>query len=166
MDLIDYNGKRGWSKEAIQRRYKKLCKVYGVNEPLNLTPVEHVEKNKKWIYPVMEKVISGIAKNDEACKEIGIAFIEEDSKFPFGKILKSNTARELRRTILNEIQKKRIRQRVVTMLIEGNVPHEYKEYSKLLRNVGFSDHWTDIEKSIDRDNQYVMRYYEYYRKFL
>ena len=73
------------------------------------------------------KAVHGSIKSVEG---IGIEFIEQDQKFSFGKILKSNTARALRRTKLEEEDKKRIRQRLVSMLLTGNVPHEYKQYGK------------------------------------
>lgn len=40
----------------------------------------------------MHEVIEAIGAGDLACIRIGIEFMEEDVKFPFGKILKSNTA--------------------------------------------------------------------------
>ena len=40
----------------------------------------------------MMKVIEGIEAGDLACVRLGIEFIEEDAKFPFGKTLKSNAA--------------------------------------------------------------------------
>ena len=38
-----------------------------------------------------------------ACRRIGIEFIEEDRKFTFGKILKSNVARALQRSALTSL---------------------------------------------------------------
>ena len=100
MEIIDYNGEGKWLKDEILRRYSQYCKEQKVSEPLDLRPRELVSGEKKWIYPVMERVIEGIEKGDAACKRLGIEFIEEDGKFPFGKILKSNTARALRRVAL------------------------------------------------------------------
>ena len=111
----------------------------------------------------MDEVISGIEQGDAACRRIGIEFIEENRKFPFGRILKSNTARALRRSDLTADEKERIRQRLVAMLVEGNVPHEYKQYAKLLKKIGIGDHWNEIEKGIDRSNRYLIKYYDYLR---
>ena len=85
MEIIDYNGEGKWLKDEILRRYSQYCKEQKVSEPLDLRPRELVSGEKKWIYPVMERVIEGIEKGDAACKRLGIEFIEEDSKFPFGK---------------------------------------------------------------------------------
>lgn len=160
MNVIDYNGVGIWSKEAVIERYSTYCNQSNI-VPRSLTPKEHQHDGTKWIYPVMEEVIKGIEDGDAACKLIGIEFIEEDSKFPFGKILKSNTARALRRTGLTEAEQERVRRRIVTMLISGNVPHEYKEYAKLLRKIGVGAYESDIERDVDRSNEYVMKYYEY-----
>jgi hypothetical protein len=109
----------------------------------------------------MDKVIAGIENGDQACKRIGIEFIEEDVKFPFGKILKSNTARALRRAMLNEAEEARIRKRLILMLIEGNVPYEYKQYAKLLKKIGIGDSEPYLQKHVKRENPYVMKYFEY-----
>jgi len=101
--------------------------------------MEHTERDRHWVYPVMEKVIDGIEAGDPACVRIGIEFIEEDAKFPFGRILKSNTARALRRASLSDDQRQRIRRRVLGMLRAGNVPHEFREYAKLIKKVGLRE---------------------------
>ncbi len=161
METIDYNGQEDWSSDAILQRYTLYCKQLQVNESVDLTPKTLVQGDKKWIWPVMEIVIEGIENGEIACKLIGIEFIEQDRKFSFGKILKSNTARALRRTNLEEEDKKRIRRRLVSMLLTGNVPHEYKEYAKLLKKVGLENYRENLEESINRSNQYVMKYFNY-----
>lgn len=161
MLIRDYNGEGIWSVNEILRRYSLYCRELKILNPLDLSPIERVEGDATWIYPVMEKVIAGIERGDAACRRIGIEFIEENQKFVFGRILKSNTARALRRSDLDDAEKDRIRRRAVTMLIEGNVPHEYKQYAKLLRKIGVGNYWNEIEKTINRSNGYVMKYYDY-----
>lgn len=161
MEIVDYNGEGKWLKDEILLRYSQYCKEQRVSEPLDLRPRVHVSGEKKWIYPVMERVIEGIEKGDAACKRLGIEFIEEDGKFPFGKILKSNTARAMRRVALTPDEQERLRKRLVNMLVTGNVPHEYKQYVRLLKRIGVGNHWDEIERQINRSNEYVMRYYRY-----
>lgn len=161
MEIIDYNGQGDWTSDAILERYARYCQHLKVNNSINLIPQTLIQGDKKWIYPIMDAVIQGIEQGDAACKLIGIEFIEQDQKFPFGKILKSNTARALRRTKLNEDDQERIRKRLVSMLISGNVPHEYKEYAKLLKRIGLKSYREDVEEQVNRSNQYVMRYFDY-----
>ena len=163
MEIRDYNGEGKWSGDELIRRYLQYCHELNVPNPIDLSPVEHVEGNVNWIYPFMDKVIAGIEQGDAACRRIGIEFIEEDHKFVFGKILKSNAARALRRSELTTDEKERIRRRLVEMLIEGNVPHEYKQYAKLLKKIGIGDYWNEVEARINRSNEYVMKYYDYLR---
>ncbi|HPO12315.1 MAG TPA: hypothetical protein PLI09_02640 [Candidatus Hydrogenedentes bacterium] len=166
--VIDFNSEGKWSKDAIRQRYAQYCEREGISSLLDLSPKESVHKDEhgKWVYPVMDEVIKGIETGDSACKRIGMEFIEEDEKFPFGALLKSNTARALRRCELNEEDRARIRKRIVGMLISGKVPHEYREYSKLLKKIGFGGYWPEIEERVNRDNPYVMRYYRYYKSAL
>ena len=107
----------------------------------------------------LRKVIEGIEAGDAACIRLGIEFVEEDSKFAFGKILKSNTARALRRSSLSDSQKRRIRLRVFGLLRAGHVPHEYREYAKLVRKIGFDA--SEIP-AVATPNPYVARFLTYF----
>ena len=111
----------------------------------------------------MIEVINGIAESDVACIALGVDFIEEDARFPFGATLKSNTARALRRAPLTEPQVARLRQRIATMLISGIVPREMREYAKLLRTIGVGEQWPRLEEGIPLNNRYAMRFYRVLR---
>ncbi|MGA3129342.1 MAG: hypothetical protein ABSD59_00970 [Terracidiphilus sp.] len=113
----------------------------------------------------MEEIINLIEAGDRAAIEIGIEFIQEDDFFVFGRILKSNTARALRRASLTPEQQARIRERLVGMMLSGQVPGEWHEYKKLLRHVGLGSLWPVLEDGVDRKNKYVMRYFNYLDRF-
>ena len=161
--LRDYNGTGKWSVTSVQQRYLEYSRRLDVTEPEVPQPREHHERNVRWIYPIMEPVIAAIDRDDKAAIALGIDFIEESEHFVFGRILKSNTARALRRASLTPQQVERIRKRIVGMLLAGDVPHEFHEYARLLRTIGLGDWWPIIEQNIARDNPYVMRYYQYFR---
>ncbi|HEY1288734.1 MAG TPA: hypothetical protein VGF58_10455 [Burkholderiales bacterium] len=163
MQVRDYNGKGKWAWEAIRSRYLDYAARLGLDSPLDLRPKEVIRGETRWIYPLMEEVIQGIKGGDAACAAIGIEFMEEDGKFVFGASLKSRTARALRQATLSETQAVRIRRRVTSMLVAGNVPREFRDYVRLLRKVGFEDFWPRIESEVPRDNKYVMRYFAYLR---
>lgn len=163
MEVRDYNGAGRWSREGITAHYRQYCRALGVPELTDLAPPEHTQGEVRWVYPAMEQVIQGIEAGDGACIALGLDFIEEDQHFPFGRILKSNTARALRRAALDEAQKERIRARVIAMLLAGNVPHEFKQYAKLLRHVGAGAHWQQVEDRLARRNRYVMRWVAYFQ---
>ena len=159
----DYNGTGPWSAAAILERYSEHAARLGVQNLLDLSPKEYVSGDQRWIYPVMDKVIEGIKAGDVACATIGVEFIEQDGKFTFGSTLKAQTARALKQQVLPGALVTRLRKRIVSMLIDGNVPREYKEYAKLLRKIGFSDLWSRLETSVPKDNKYVMRHFNYLR---
>lgn len=161
---IDYNGVGIWSVEAIQKRYRKYADALGAS-PSQLMPRRHTEGGRTWVFPLMEEVIKLIDAGDKAAIEIGIEFIQEDDHFVFGRILKSNTARALRRASLTPEQQSRIRERLVNMMLSGRVPHEWREYKRLLRHIGLGSMWPVLESGVDRENKYVMRYYDYLARF-
>jgi hypothetical protein len=161
---VDYNGVGIWSAEAIQERYRKYADAIGA-DPFPLAPRRHTESGRTWVFPLMEQIISRIEVGDIAAIEIGIEFIQEDDHFVFGRILKSNTARALRRASLTPEQQARIRERLVGMMLAGQVPHEWKEYKKLLKHIGLGALWPVLENGVDRENEYVMRYYNYLDRY-
>ena len=164
MKVRDYNGEGEWSKDEILRRYARYRRELKVQTPLDLSPVEHTEGDARWVYPVMDKIIAGIERGGAACRRVGIEFIEEDRRFDFGKILKSNTVRALRRSQPTAEERVRVRRRIVAMLIQGNVPHEYKQYAKLLKKLGGGESWGEAESRIDRSNKYATKYYAYLKQ--
>jgi hypothetical protein len=161
---VDYNGVGAWSVEGIRKRYQVHADEIGLRA-VQLVPRRHTEGGRTWVYPLMEQAIERIEVGDKAAIEIGIEFIEEDEFFVFGRILKSDTARALRRAPLTEEQQMRIRERLVKMMLAGNVPHEFREYKKLLRRVGLGPVWPTLDDGVDRENKYVMRYFDYLDRF-
>jgi hypothetical protein len=153
-----------WSADAIQKRYRKYADFIG-SDPAQLVPKCSTEGETTRVYPLMEQIIDLIETGDKAAIEIGIEFIQEDDHFAFGRIIKSNTARALRRASLTPEQQTRIRERLVGMMLSGRVPHEWHEYKRLLRRVGLGSLWPVLEKGVDRENKYVMRYYNYLDRY-
>ena len=161
MKVIDYNGTGRWTLDAIRERYAEHARRLHVRPPAALSPREHSDGATRWIYPVMDAVIAGIEAGDAACVELGVEFIQEDQKFPFGKTLKANTARALRRATLDAGQVERVRDRVIAMLVAGHVPREFREYAKLLRKIGVGERWSSVRERLDHSNPHVMRFYDY-----
>lgn len=162
MQVYDYNGKGAWSAAAVQARYADFAERYGLETPRPLEPRIYERSGTRWTYPIMDPIIEGILAGDPACAAIGVEFIEEDRKFPFGANLKARTARALRQSTLPGALSIRIRRRIVDMLIAGNTPREYREYAKLLRKTGFRDLWPRLEAGVPRTNRHAMRYYRYF----
>jgi hypothetical protein len=65
MEVVDYNGEGRWTREAILSRYEAYAAQLRV-APRDISPAEHSERWRRWEYPVMTKVIEGIAAGDEA----------------------------------------------------------------------------------------------------
>jgi hypothetical protein len=160
-DVIDYNGSGRWSRDAIVERYKEYARRYRISRPLWLVPRDHTNGATVWIYPVMHDIIDGIEKHDRAAAEIGVEFIQENASFPFGQILKSNTARALRRCrALTPEHEEVIRQRIVEMLRTEYLPREFRQYAKLARRVGMKSALETARDSLNFENHWVAHYYE------
>jgi hypothetical protein len=161
----DADGVGKWSRAEIEKRYHAHCRQFGC-KPYDID-FDPDQRARLWIMPVIRQVIRGIEQNDPACMEIGIELIEEDAKFAFGKIMKANTANALRRANLSELQKQRIRRRVTGLLAKGIVPHEMRQYARLVKRVGLGPYaetlgeltcpWTEIGPAAP----YVQRFVRY-----
>jgi len=162
MKITDYNGSGFWSVDAVLARYAEYARRFAVSAPRDLTPLIQSTDEGRWIYPVMDRVIEGIEQGDPACAEIGVEFIEESGSFAFGRILKSNTARALRRTTLTHEQKERIRKRVVEMLEASYLPREFRQYAKLVRKIGLGDWLPRVKEQAELAVPSVQRYYAYF----
>lgn len=166
MKVIDYNGKGFWSVDEVLKRYTEYARVFGITQPLELTPLAHSTGDSKWIYPVMDRVIEGIEAGDLGCAELGIEFIQTNDSFPFGRIIKSNVARALRRTTLTEAQKERIRRRVIEMLEAGYLPREFRQYAKLARKLGLREFLPRIKQLTEfSSDAWVQRYCAYFEEY-
>jgi hypothetical protein len=158
----DYNGPGDWDLESVQRRYLEHARKLGIQGVSDLAPKEHAEGGVRRVYPVMDEVIRGIEQGDAACIELGVEFVESGHKQPFGRLLHSNTARALRRAPLTPEQAARLRARILGMLVAGHVPHEFKQYAKLLRRIGLGQPWEAVRGQVDQANPYVMKYVRYF----
>jgi hypothetical protein len=166
MKIIDYNGYGRWSLQAIQERYLEYARQLNVSPILNLKPSEYGHPDGRlWIYPIMNQVIEGIEKGDKACIEIGVECIEENQWLSFGKTIKANTARALRRSTLTPEQIERLRKQIISMLIEEHTPGHYREYAKLLRKIGLGSFWPMLEQQVNCNNPYVLRFYKYFQEY-
>jgi hypothetical protein len=165
MKTLDYNGIDFWSFEAVSKRYDSYVRRFNVASPSDIQPPIYTQGEIRRIYPIMDKVIECIEKKDLACIEIGVEFIEESGSFSFGKILKYNTARALRRASdsLTDEQKERIRKRVAEMLCTGYLPREFRQYAKLARKIGLGTWRWKIEREANLKNEWVNHYYELIR---
>lgn len=163
-DIKDYNGAGEWSVQAVQARYRSYCEQLGIEDVPLLEPRLHKAEGKVWISPIMAEVIQGIDRGDKACIALGVDFVLELHHFAFGRKLKSSAARSLRRSPLTQEQQERLRDHVVTMLVSGIIPHEMREYNKLLRTIGVGEHWQRLDRDIPKDNPFAMRFYRILRE--
>ncbi len=161
----DSNGEGKWSAASIAERYRVYCGV--LKEAHEELVVEFVREGEvTWVYPLMFTVIRLANLGDRAAIALALELIEENQHFPYGSILKTHAARALRRADLTDEQIERIRSRIVEMMAKGMVPREFREYAKLLRRIGMGNWWQRLEESVPRDNRFVMRWNQYFRKHL
>lgn len=165
MEIVDLNGNGAWSIQAVQQRYLVYSLRHGRRDARGLEVLEHTEGNVRWLYPIIDSVVTGIKASDPACIDLGVEFVESGHKQPYGRVLHARVARALRQAPLSKEHVTRLRARILSMLVAGQVPHEYHEYAKLLRRIGLGEAWEATRQRIDEGNRYVMRYVNYFERF-
>jgi hypothetical protein len=160
MRASDLDGKAGWTVEELRRRYDRYCHLFNV-DPRPLPSGDDWPSRRGLVVSFMDAFIQGMKEGDIACAEIGIELIEQDAGFAFGRIMKANAARALARCALTEDQKERIRARVVEMLIRGFMPHEFRDYARLLRRIGLAGHRERLERTFDPADPWAAWYVRY-----
>jgi hypothetical protein len=159
----ELDGSWRWTQEALRHRYLQYCVRYHL-EARPLPRADDWATRRGLIVSLMNAIIEGIKEGDLACAEIGIELIEEDGGFAFGRILKANAARALGRCRLTDDQKERIRTRVIGMLGRGFMPHEFRDYARLLRRIGLGAHGERLERAVDRTIPWAAWYVDYLTK--
>jgi len=101
MEVIDLNGEGEWSRVRVCERHAAYCTALGIIAEDSLHPREYSEGDKKWIYPILDKLIKRIIATDPACIALGVDPYRRDQFLPFGSVLNAHTARALRRTVLD-----------------------------------------------------------------
>jgi hypothetical protein len=154
------DGTGRWTQDAIRQRYLQYCRLFHI-PPRSLPVGCDWPSERGLIVTLVDALIDGMKTGDLACAEIGIELMEEDGGFAFGRILKANTAHALRRCVLTEAQRERVRSRVVSMLGRGFMPHEFREYARLLRHIGLGSHREILEREVDRSDPWARWYCNY-----
>src|SRR3954447_4287497 len=150
----DLDGIGRWTQDAIRNRYQQYCRLFDI-KPRALPPGDDWLSQRGFVASLLGAMIEGMKEGDLACAEIGIELIEEDGGFAFDRILKANTARALGHCALTDPQKERIRTRVIDMLARGFMPHEFRDYARLLRRIGVGMHRERLERVADRTDPWV-----------
>jgi hypothetical protein len=154
------DGTGRWTQDAVRQRYLQYCRFFRI-PPRPLPSGHDWPSERGLIVTLMDALIEGMKTGDLACAEIGIELMEEDGGLAFGRILKANAARALRRCALTEAQKERVRSRVVSMLCRGFMPHEFRDYARLLRRIGLGSHREILERTVDRSDPWARWYFDY-----
>jgi hypothetical protein len=158
MEIIDLNGTGDWSSSRTQERYAAYCAQLNVTHRA-LSPDEYRTDQRCYIFPIATDAVFRVTQGDPAAIALCVDLLEENHPFPWGSPLKPNAARALRRAALTDEQKARLRKRLVSMLIAGIIPHEFREYYKLLRTIGVAEYWPELHACVPRDNPVAMRFY-------
>jgi hypothetical protein len=158
------NGPGDWSLEGVRRRYAEAAQRSGQTEVRDLTLPELSSSGQRGVNPVIERVIAGAKDGDPASIEVAVQFVESGHRQAFGRILHANAARALKQASLTKGQAERLRHRILSMLVDGDVPHEFHAYVRLLRKIGLDNTWPEIRARVDEGNRYVMRHVHYLEK--
>ena len=155
---MSLDGQDIWTLDAIQRRYQRYCQKYHV-EHHALEPTDYMVE-RGWATCMLRILIERMKSGDLAAAEICLEMMEEDRSLAFGPIVKSNIPRAMAKCALTDRQKERIRERVLTMLLRGYLPKEFRQYAWLARRLGLGE-WEKKLSKVDLSNPWAKWYVDY-----
>ena len=110
----------------------------------------------------VSKVAQAIKQGDRSAVFLGYSLLMEDPHLPFGKILKSNLARALKRHIelLTEQEKISLAGKTATLLSLQFCPREVEDYCRLVKKMGhpIADDVIAMSRPINEKAQSLLAY--------
>lgn len=125
----------GWRREEVIRIHRELGGTCVIDGPLATEPgaPAWLPDRHNWLQyrATLHRVADGVRKNDPACVEIGIRFIELDHIGSYSGYIRARLARALRPALLSTEQKVRLDEHFLHIVITQNFREEFSEYQKL-----------------------------------
>lgn len=106
-------------------------------------PEKPIHHEALWVSSVFENLRDSVALGNEEAIEIACIFIEYDPTWlPFGKLIKSNLARALKKVVPKIVTMNRRKIIIVTLklLQEKYTPRELEDYAKLVKKFPSSEY--------------------------
>ncbi len=102
---------------------------------LGYLPVDGHENPAVWVSQTFRIMKSAVASGDPQAISLACELIEQDPKLPFGKLVKSNLARALKKQIGRVIESERHQVLAATekLLSQEYAPRELEDYCKLVK---------------------------------
>jgi hypothetical protein len=106
-------------------------------------PASPIHHKALWVSAVFENLRNSVSSGSEDAIEIACIFIENDPTWlPFGKLIKSNLARALKKNVpkITAANRKRIIATTLRLLQENHSPRELEDYAKLVKKFPSSEY--------------------------
>jgi len=147
--IRDYNTDPRWTPEAVQARYRQICRDLRLPDARRISPRIVDSGPTRWVFPVIDDVLEGVRHGDRACVELAVRYLVDDPRAPFSRSAKPRLARLLRNSDLSEGQKERLRARIVALFELPYPGREFRWYLNLLRRIGIGDHETKLRRYLE-----------------
>lgn len=133
-----------WTFSEVRQRYERLAKSYKVKD---LLPLEYpYESELIKLKHALWEISGGIKKQDGAAIEIAIEFVLSDVFFHYSGYIRATMARRLKSAGLSETAKERLRRGLFRLFSSDTFGPEYKEFARLLRNIGLGSMGEEYRK--------------------
>jgi hypothetical protein len=115
-----------------------------------------------WVAQLFDRVRSAIADGDKVAVSIACDLIAQDPHLPFGKLVKSDLSRALRKRpeFLLEVERRQLIEATVKLLAIEFAPRELEDYAKLVAKLPREEYIALVESCQTR-NQKAAQLKEY-----
>jgi hypothetical protein len=118
-------------------------------------PKNDIDHPALWIDGLFREIQLSIRSSDKMAIELACEFILKDPFLPFGKLIKSNLARELKKNfgIIPKKERSKIISTALKLLAMDFAPRELEDYAKLVAKFPKEEWFDDLEKISFRNNK-------------
>ena len=121
--------------DATYQAKEKLLNQFG-ESIRSYFPTDRIEHEAIWISAVFDNLRASVAGGSPDAIDIAIFLIEKDPMWlPFGKLIKSDLARALKKNVakISPAHREKIVAVVVRLLQSEHIPRELEDYAKLIK---------------------------------
>jgi hypothetical protein len=108
-----------------------------------------------WVSQLFERVRSAIGAGDKVAVSIACDLMDQDPQLPFGKLVKSDLSRALRKhpEFLLEAERRQVVNATVKLLALEFAPRELEDYAKLVAKLPRSEYIALVERCQTRNEK-------------
>ena len=129
----------GWSKKELLEQYQELGGEFQIDGADAVEPgaPSYLPDRYNWLQyrQTLYRICDGVRKNDSACIELAVRYIELNYIGSYSGFIREKMARALKSRLLSKNHSKRLKKHFKSLIDKNECFEEFSEYKKLLKRI-------------------------------